>query len=525
MTSAPAPGQDVWAIKKHWGPGLRIGFSVTWGTAVVGFVIALFVLAGGWFAQEAYTSQSEFCGGSCHTMGEQFAAWKNDKHHASKSKDGTQAECIDCHFLPGEKHGFKAKVEGLRHLAAYLYDPTAPLPIRPVIKDGACLQSGCHSVAKFQEKEIKFNGKARFKHEVHFGDKALAGQKLTCDTCHFKVTAEKHFEVPKDICYLCHLKLEKPTLEKAVLEEVTIGEAAVEKISFPQRPSINFDQGASKCDICHDIPTRSLQGQLSAADSKVKPITHQTIKEAGVACEGCHFEVVKGHGEINTGNVVSNGCLTCHIRSADMLAKAQDGKLMHDKHVATHKADCFDCHSVIEHKNRTDHLDFVREDCTLCHQDQHKYQKFLLAGIPVTKGIRPTPHLMFKVNTNCMACHLKKKHNQGHAVRTGAPETCATCHTPEHKKMLSDWRSQIGDEIKGAEELEHEALEALEAARQRGVVNGVLTQASEMIAAGQKFLQIVRIGNGVHNKKYAITILDEAFVNFEDTIDLLKGGG
>jgi len=501
---------------------LRIGFHVTWVSVIISAIVIVIALGGSWYAQEAYTSRSEFCGGSCHTMDEQFVAWKNNKHHASKNETGMQAECVDCHFLPGEKHGFKAKMEGLRHLAAYLYDPDAPLPIRPVIKDGACLQSGCHAIDKLQDKELKFTKKIRFKHKPHFGDKALAGQTLSCDTCHFKVTADKHFEVPKDICFLCHLKLEKPTLEKAALEEVTIGEGAVEKISFSQRPSIDFNQGASKCDTCHELPTRSLQGQLSADDSKVKAITHQTIKAAGVACESCHFEVVKGHGEVNTGNVVSNGCLTCHNRSKDLLAKATDGKLMHDQHVAKRTADCFDCHSVIEHKNRDDHLDFVREDCQLCHQDQHKYQKMLLAGIPVKEGIQATPHLMFKVNTNCMGCHLQKKLSNGHAVRTGAPETCAACHTPEHKKMLADWRKQVGEEITAAEELELEAQEEIAAARLRGVPAETLNKAAEMIKEGRKYLEVVRFGNGVHNKKYAITILDEAFVNYEDSIDLLK---
>lgn len=504
---------------------MRVLFSVTWASAAIIVIISAAALTGAWYAQESYTSKSEFCGGSCHTMDEQYTAWQNDKHHASKSADGTQAECVDCHFLPGEKHAFKAKMEGLRHLAAYLYNPDAPLPIRPVIKDGSCLRSGCHSITELADKEIQYTEKVRFKHKPHFGDKALEGQKLTCDTCHFKVTAEKHFEVPKEICALCHLKLEKPTLETAVMEEVTIGDRTVEKISFAKRPSIDFNQGKSKCDTCHVIPTRSLQGQLSAEDSKVKAITHQTIKDSGVACEGCHFEVVKGHGEVNTGNVVSNGCLTCHNRSEDLLAKADDGKLMHDAHVAKKTADCFDCHAVIEHKNQADHLDFVREDCTLCHQDQHKYQKMLLAGIPVAEGIKATPHLMFKVNTNCMGCHLEKKLSKGHAVRTGAPETCAACHTPGHKEMLADWKEQLDEEVAAAGELEQEALEALEAARQSGVAEGTLLEAEEMIKAGQEFLEIVRIGNGVHNKKYAITILDEAFINFEDTIDLLEGGG
>jgi len=198
---------------------------------------------------------------------------------------------------------------------------------------------------------------------------------------------------------------------------------------------------------------------------------------------------------------------------------------MHDQHVAKKTADCFDCHSVIEHKNRADHLDFVREDCTLCHQDQHKYQKMLLAGIPVAEGVKGPPHLMFKVNTNCMACHLEKKLSNGHAVRTGAPETCAACHTPDHKKMLSDWKKQVREEVEGAQELEQEAMEALKAAEMRGVSAEKLAEARKMIAAGRKFLDVVRIGNGVHNKKYAITILDEAFTNFEDTIDLLQAGG
>ncbi|MBT5309171.1 MAG: cytochrome C [Rhodospirillaceae bacterium] len=507
------------------GDDLSLRFTLTWTSAAVATVVGVVLLSGAWFAQEAYTSQSSFCGGSCHTMTEQYEGWKSSKHHASKSAEGTQAECVDCHFLPGEKHGFKAKMEGLRHLAAYLYDPEAPLPIRPVIKDGACLQSGCHSVEKLQDKELKFTEKVRFKHKPHFGDKALKGQKLTCDTCHFKVTEDKHFEVPKDVCFLCHLKLGKQTLEVAEVEKVTIGEKSVEEISFRQRPTIDFNQGASKCDICHIIPTKSLQGQLSADDSKVKAITHQSIKEAGVACEGCHFEVVKGHGEINTGNVVSNGCLKCHNRSDELLSTAANGKLMHDEHIAKPRADCFDCHGVIEHKNRTDHLDFVREDCTLCHQDQHKYQKYLLAGIPVTEGIRATPHLMFSVNTNCMGCHLKKSLSKGHTVRTGAPETCAACHTPEHKKMLSDWRKQVGTEITGAEEVLLEAQQARANAKLAGVNAETLSKVDQMITSGIELLDVVRIGNGVHNKKYAITIIDEVYGYLEDAIDLLAEGG
>ncbi len=450
-------------------------------------------------------------------MSEQYEAWQSNFHYHANNPEGMQAECIDCHFLPGEKTSLKAKYEGLRHLAAYLYDADAPLPIRPVIKDGACLQSGCHDRQTVAQKEIQYTEKVRFKHEVHFGDKALDGHAITCDTCHFKSSEKKHFEVPNEICFLCHLKLEKPTLDK-----VRGGARELKQISFNNRPAIDFNQGVSRCDICHTIPTASLQSQLDADDpaSTKKPITHQTIEESGVTCESCHFEIVKGGGEIETGNVVANGCLTCHNRSQTLLATAGDLVLMHDKHVPN-KADCFDCHTVIEHQNRTDHLDFVRNDCLLCHVDQHKYQKLLLSGTPVDGEISGEPHLMFKVNTNCMGCHLKRTLSNGHDVRSASGDTCAACHTKKHKKMLDDWKQTLDREIADVEEVEAEAQTLLANLRDR-LDKAQLTEAESMIARGSELINIVRFGNGVHNKKYAITIIDGAFGNFEDSIDLLE---
>jgi len=480
---------------------------------------AVFLLVG-WGGVEYYTSRSSFCGGSCHTMTEQYEAWQSDYHHASNNSEDMQADCIDCHFLPGEHSSLKAKYEGMRHLAAYLYDPEAPLPIRPVIRDGACLQSGCHEREQVAAREIQFTEKVRFKHEAHFDEEILGGHAITCDTCHFKVTKDRHFEVPQDICYLCHLKLVKPTLDKAVMSG---GEMI--KISFVDQPAIDFNQGVSRCDICHEIPTRSLQSQLEIGDDSTtkKPITHQTMQEAGVACESCHFEVVNGGGEVNTGNVVSNGCLTCHNRSQTLLATAGDRQLMHDAHIPA-RADCFDCHSVIEHRNRTDHLDFVRRDCELCHVDQHKYQKLLLAGAPVNGDISGAPHLMYEVNTNCMGCHLKKTVSKGHDVRTASGDTCAACHTEKHRDMLADWKETVASEVSDAEELETEVNELLHEV-ENDLNQEQLKRVNSMIAEGAGLLNIVRIGNGVHNRKYAITIIDEAFGKFEDAINLLENAG
>jgi hypothetical protein len=304
-----------------------------------------------------------------------------------------------------------------------------------------------------------------------------------------------------------------------------MGGRDIKKITFSNKPSVNFNEGKSRCDICHMIPTRSLQSQLQVGDKSMTkgPITHQTIQESGVACESCHFEVVKGQGEINTGNVVSNGCLRCHNRSQTLLAAAGDKALMHDKHIPE-KADCFDCHTVVEHRNRTDHLDFVRKDCQLCHVDQHKYQKLLLSGTPVDEDIKGVPHLMYEVNVNCMACHLKKTLSKGHEVRTASGDTCVACHTKQHRKMLDDWKKMLKDEVAGAEEVEMEARNLL-ADQKEKLSKEQLSQAEALIAKGSELLNIVRFGNGVHNKKYAITILDGAFQKFEETIELLEGAG
>lgn len=503
---------------------MKVRFNLTRKTVLTATAVIVVLFLTSWGGVEYYTTGPTFCGGTCHTMTEQYEAWKIDTHHASNNEGRIQANCVDCHFLPGEKYSIKAKLEGLRHLAAYLYDPDAPLPIRPKIPDGACLRGGCHDNGEFRDKELRYTEKIRFNHTVHLGEKALDGQKLACDDCHFKVTAEKHFEVPQDICFLCHLKLGKPVLAEAKEERTPGGKKKpiVQRISFKQTPSIEFNAGASRCDICHVIPTRSLQAQKQTnGDGKDKPITHQTLQERGVPCESCHFETVKGHGEIDTGNVVSNGCLTCHNRSPELLATANKKTLMHDKHVATRAADCFDCHSVIEHRNRTDHLDFVRNDCELCHQDQHKYQKLLLAGISIAEGVPETPQLMAGVNTNCMACHIKKSLLNNHPVRRGAGEACVGCHTDEHKKMLRYWETTLEKEVVAVKEARAEAQELLVAA-EGAIPADLVEEAKTMMREGDGFLAIVEVGNGVHNKKYSILLLDEAIGNFEDSIDLLQ---
>ncbi|MDH3239648.1 MAG: NapC/NirT family cytochrome c [Alphaproteobacteria bacterium] len=500
---------------------MKISLSFGWKALAIAPVAVLVVLAGAWEGTEYYTSQNSFCGGSCHIMNEQYVAWQKSKHHALDGDPDKKAGCIDCHFLPGGKRTFKAKMQAARHLAAYLYDRDAPMPIRTVVKDGACLRSGCHAIEKFQDKEIKYGEKSTFKHKAHFEKEMLKGQKLFCDTCHMKYSAARHFETPKEICFACHFRPGTPREDTLIAGppmpiKVSFGETAGGGLK--NGSAVGFNTGPSKCSLCHTVPTKSLQQQLSVDDRDKKPITHQTLETAGVPCESCHLHEVAVSDEMKIDE-----CLDCHSASAALTAKERDGKLMHDEHVAGRRADCLDCHRPSRHGALADYLDAVQPVCNQCHSDTHRFQRILLAGQRVSENISPVAGLMNAVRTNCAGCHTESKHSKGQLVKTGSAETCAKCHTPEHRKMLDDWKKTLEREVGFTKELEVEALEALAAAEDK-LGADKLQEAQQMIATGQELLSIVQIGNGVHNKKYAIMILDEAIANFEDTIDLLDSG-
>lgn len=466
---------------------MKTGFFTRWKLILAASSLLAVALAVAYEGVEYYTSTPSFCGTNCHTMDEQWEAWKRSQHNEENNAEHIQAGCIECHFLPGGKRTLKAKLIGLRHLAAYLVDPGAPIPRSPVVPDGACLRSGCHAKEAFQDKEIRIGENVNFRHKAHFEKGPQEDLDVHCDTCHIKHSAEKHFEVPTEICFLCHFKE---------------GEHNV---------------GAAECALCHTIPTESLQRQKSAEDADDKPITHQSIATAKVACRGCHLQHIKGKGDIRKEN-----CRGCH-KDSGYLAKWNQQALMHEQHVATRQADCFDCHRTDRHRAEADFLDTVRIDCASCHLDQHRFQRQLLLG-EARDGVPQTPGLMTAVETNCTACHTSEEHKSGVPVMKGSGKACAGCHTPKHKQMLNDWRETVVKEVEFIKEMEEEARNALESARGR-VAGETLNEAMALYDKGLKNLHIVEFGNGVHNKKYSIMLLDAALSSFEEIVDLLQDGG
>ena len=472
-----------------------------------------------------------FCG-YCHVLTypgvvqKGYELWKKGKHN----KFG----CVECHYPPkGTEANNTTKPSNTEAQPAHI--PKKPperfsfLPLggdtiqtRPKISDASCMTAACHGKPddQFKTKKIKFTEKVLFVHEPHLDKKKqIEGQQVTCVSCHQHETDQKKFEVSKESCVLCHFK------------------------------NVKFNQDRGRCELCHKLPEKPIQ------TSGEKPITHQVLKDANVSCGSCHYDVIQASGRtkyeayfekgvlktamvMGAGDIKNENCLACHDQ-AQALKEAANKKLMHAKHVTVKNARCFDCHQVIIHKKSD--IDqpmvaaadakktqvqkpmserFVTDSCLACHPKPHELQRRLAEGLK-RKDVPGTPGFHYKARATCMACHLERQFTEkGTPVLRASAKTCAGCH-PGRQNMLKDWQTELKEEVKYTREVEKEALEALSKADTK-LPKPKQAEARKMLNEGQQNLKMVQFGNGVHNKKYSIFLLDAAITRFEDVIGFIE---
>lgn len=457
-----------------------------------------------------------FCG-YCHILtypeaiNKSYETWKKGKHN--------NVGCIECHYNPllAER---QSPISTAPSTADSAHIPKAPpghfpylklggetIKTRPEVSDASCMTVSCHGKPEdpFRTKKIKFTEKVAFVHEPHLAKKnQIEGMQVACTSCHQHETEVKHFQVSEATCHLCHFANTK------------------------------FNQGRGQCELCHQLPTKAIQ----ASEGRYKkPITHQMLKDGGVSCQSCHFELIRGSGEtkvepffegsvlktvlfLGAGRIKNENCLVCHDQTK-YLQKAGDKKEMHGRHVSTKNARCFDCHRPIEHRKAKTH-DPMPNDCAACHPEPHHYQRLLAEG-PEREGIQSQPDPMFKSRSNCLACHVEKeKTHKGQIVMKASSRTCVQCHTKDYEKMLGLWKRELSREIEKAEKLQAQAIEALTKNKSKTTPEK-LKEANRMLESGRENLDIVRFGNGVHNAKYSMALLDLAIANFKNTIGYLEG--
>jgi len=464
--------------------------------------------------------QPQFFCGYCHVLTypnvvkKGYELWKKSKHN--------NVGCVECHYPPkgiksSDQTGPENTLAEKKHIPkkppehfSYVQLGGDSVRTRPRISDASCTTSACHGKPddKFKTKKIPFTEKVTYVHKPHLEAKnQIEGQKISCTNCHQHESDQKKFEVTKATCHLCHFK------------------------------NVKFNEGRGKCALCHQLPEKPIQ------TSGEKPITHAMLEEAKVSCSSCHIELIQAAGggkfeaffeagELKTSLILGAGrmrpasCRACHDQT-QALKEGQNKKLMHEKHVTVKNARCFDCHQPIRHtkadlQQPADKRP-TRVSCEACHFESHTYQRLLAAG-PKREGVSKTPDFMFKARTNCLGCHVEQKLTQkGAKVMTASGKTCVRCHTKDHDKMLKDWKTEVAKNVKEAQEVEQEASEAM-AEHKAKLSKEKLAKAHDMLKQGREDLHIVQYGNGVHNKKYAIMLIDAAITRFEDMLDYLEEG-
>jgi len=275
------------------------------------------------------------------------------------------------------------------------------------------------------------------------------------------------------------------------------------------------------------------------------------MKDAKVGCSSCHMELIQASGGttyeayiekgalktalvLGAGRTKNESCLACHDQAKD-LKEATNKKLMHQKHVTVKNARCLECHEPIKHsldglkqseakatmgEKLASGKDYVRDSCLACHPEPHRKQLLLTAGQKL-EGVLAAPSPHETARASCLACHREQGiTKKGQRVLKASDKICISCHKGR-TTLLKDWKDELEKEVKYTREVEQEAVQALKKAKPK-LSKAKLAEARKMLAEGRGHLNMVRFGNGVHNKKYAIMLLDAALTSFEDMMDSLE---
>jgi nitrate/TMAO reductase-like tetraheme cytochrome c subunit len=349
----------------------------------------------------------------------------------------------------------------------------------------------------------------------------LAG--LKCASCHqFDATTRKHFVANLATCYTCH---------------------------FMEQP---FNQATGRCLACHEPPTQTITIHgaattpatvpatpphkmvtiVDAADGTSPPVSvvtmdHQTIIANNVNCVSCHVDLIHG-----SGDVTRRDCESCHDQARylkDLDKRSVDVvREYHRVHAAGQRARCNDCHRLIRHElvpldptaGPAALLGPVRQDCEHCHPSRHREQVEMLLGRGGFSGSVPAlPNPMTGSRANCRACHTQPGDDpEGAEVLRSTAASCRGCPGDEYETVFATWRQGIQARLDEARTLHQQVQKRLATAT---LPAGDTARVQELVNRSGRNIDLVYRANGLHNRNYALVLLDQAMSDLDEAQSLL----
>lgn len=311
---------------------------------------------------------------------------------------------------------------------------------------------------------------------------------LNCSACHaFNATKQSHIAVDRQVCFTCHFANEE------------------------------FNRNTGECLRCHEPPRRAISVHANAMQTAAPVMMdHNDVVKRGVNCVSCHLDVVRGEARVS-----ERECTHCHDQAHFMEGFAarttETVRQYHAAHVANQRAHCFDCHRAVQHglldpsaplAQSGGFLEPVLSDCQHCHENHHAEQVSLLTGHGGAGIEHPLPNAMIGSRLNCRACHTQPGDDaKGDAVIRATRESCATCHSDEYAQMFDSWKHEIDSYLS---ETEATLGRVEKAAAAEGKEASEPNRVDVLLAAARQNIALVRTGGGLHNRAFALQLLDAA---------------
>ncbi len=309
---------------------------------------------------------------------------------------------------------------------------------------------------------------------------------LTCTACHaYDASGQQHQAVDRQVCFTCHFSHE------------------------------TFNQGTGECLRCHEVPTRQIAVHgWTTTQPAAGMMDHQEIVRRNINCSICHADVVKGHGEVTIRE-----CSRCHDQERYTSGFAErttkEIEEYHRVHVAAQHARCGDCHGTIRHElgvpalatSREGFPQVVLDNCRHCHPNHHHEQVQLLTGTGGEGAASTMPEKMFCSRIDCRACHTQPgSDSRGIQVIEATASACVACHDEQYRSTLDQWIHEIAARLKECDDSLKELDKRIEQARSQG--RDVPPRVLELAAQARANVQFLQSGNGIHNRTYALVLLN-----------------